>query len=86
VRGCTVHIQDNGPGIPPHIRDKIFSPFCTTKARGIGLGFPLVKRAVSDHGGEISISTGGNGTTVSVTLPVSVTSHYVEQAANIGRR
>jgi PAS domain S-box-containing protein len=86
ARGCAVHVQDNGSGIPPHIRDKIFSPFCTTKARGIGLGFPLVKRTVTDHGGEISVSTGANGTTITVTLPTSVASHYVEQAANIGRR
>src|SRR2546421_2375804 len=44
-----VTVQDNGHGIAPEMREKVFSPFCTTKARGMGLGLPIVKRTVFDH-------------------------------------
>ena len=64
-----VRIEDNGIGIPDDIRDKVFSPFCSTKARGIGLGLPIVQRTVADHNGSISIDTGNRGTIVTVTLP-----------------
>jgi signal transduction histidine kinase len=37
---CTIAVSDAGPGIPPEVRDKIFAPFFTTKARGTGLGLP----------------------------------------------
>ncbi|MBM4147906.1 MAG: PAS domain-containing protein [Lentisphaerae bacterium] len=88
-RCCKVHVQDNGTGIPAHIRDNVYSPFCTTKARGIGLGLPLAKRSIADHGGEISISTGPKGTTVSTSLPAATAASVQtngEQAAHIGRR
>lgn len=68
----TVHIQDNGPGIPSTIADNVFSPFCTMKARGIGLGLPIAKRTITDHNGHIDIETGATGTTVVVVLPVAV--------------
>jgi nitrogen-specific signal transduction histidine kinase/DNA-binding NarL/FixJ family response regulator len=68
----TVRIQDNGPGIPPSIVDKIFSPFCTMKARGIGLGLPIAKRTITDHNGHIDIETGTTGTTVVVVIPALV--------------
>ncbi len=65
-------IRDNGHGIPPAVGDKAFSPFYTTKARGIGLGLPLARRIVTDHGGEITIQTGSGGTTVTVKVPAHV--------------
>ncbi len=71
-RQVLVRVQDNGPGIPPEIVDKVFSPFCTIKARGIGLGLPIAKRTVTDHNGRLDIETGRAGTTVSVRLPVSL--------------
>lgn len=64
-----VEVRDNGPGIPVAIRDKVFSPFCTTKARGVGLGLPIVRRTMIDHGGLIAIDTGATGTIVRLTLP-----------------
>lgn len=67
--GVTVTIQDNGAGIPSGLRDKVFSPFCTTKARGMGLGLPIAKRTVVDHNGRIAIESGAKGTCVSVVLP-----------------
>ena len=63
-------VTDNGPGIAQATRDQIFSPFGTTKPRGLGLGLPLARRAVVDHGGRIDVDSTPNGTTVTVILPV----------------
>jgi PAS domain S-box-containing protein len=70
---CHIAFTDQGPGIPPDIRDKIFTPFFTTKSRGSGLGLPTAKRLIEAHDGEISIdcpTTGG--TTVLVRLPLQL--------------
>jgi len=65
-----IEVCDNGPGMAPEEVDKVFVPFYTTKAQGVGLGMPIVKRLVELHQGEISIrSRPGEGTTVSVVLP-----------------
>lgn len=67
---CLVAVRDDGPGIPPEVREKIFTPFFTTKARGSGLGLPTAKRLVEAQNGAISIDCPpGGGTTVTVTLP-----------------
>jgi PAS domain S-box-containing protein len=71
--GVVVTIQDNGRGISPELRDKIFSPFCTTKARGMGLGLPIVKRTVFDHNGRVDIDSNPHGTSVSIMLPTTTT-------------
>ena len=69
---CLVAFTDHGPGIPPDVRDKIFTPFFTTKARGSGLGLPTAKRLVEAHNGQISIECpAAGGTTVTVRLPAS---------------
>jgi two-component system sensor kinase FixL len=68
---CQIAFADAGPGIPPDLRDKIFTPFFTTKTRGSGLGLPTVKRLVEAHNGQIAIEcppTGG--TTVVIRLPM----------------
>lgn len=67
--GLAVAVADNGAGIAPEIRDNLFSPFCTTKTGGMGLGLPIVQRTVSDHNGSVHIDTGERGTTVTVFLP-----------------
>ena len=69
--GVVVTIQDNGKGIDPELKEKVFSPFCTTKPRGMGLGLPIVKRTVFDHNGRVDIESNPQGTAVSVMLPVS---------------
>ena len=66
-----VTVQDNGRGIAPEMRDKVFSPFCSTKARGMGLGLPIVKRTVFDHNGRVDIDTSDSGTAVSIALPAT---------------
>jgi PAS domain S-box-containing protein len=69
---CRISVTDSGAGIPADIRDKIFEPFVTTKHRGTGLGLPITKRTIEQHGGSIAVhSTSGRGTTVVITLPVS---------------
>jgi len=66
-----VTVQDNGGGIAADIKDKIFSPFCTTKPRGMGLGLPIVKRTVFDHHGRVEVDSTSKGTQVSVLLPAA---------------
>ncbi len=68
----SVHIamRDNAGGIPAEIRDNVFSPFCTTKARAMGLGLPMVQRTVADHHGHVSIESDKQGTSINITLPV----------------
>jgi signal transduction histidine kinase len=65
-----VRIQDNGKGIPPDTIEKVFSPFYSTKARGIGLGLPLAKRTFTDHSGQITMDSSTAGTIVTVVLPL----------------
>ena len=71
TRGVVVTVHDNGHGISADLRDKIFSPFCTTKARGMGLGLPIVKRTVFDHHGRVDIDSNPRGTSVNVMLPAA---------------
>ena len=64
-----IMVTDNGSGIDETVRDKVYSPFITIKARGFGLGLPIAKRAVIDHNGQMDIDTSSGGTTVSIILP-----------------
>ena len=69
--GVVVTVRDNGTGISPEIKEKIFSPFCTTKPRGMGLGLPIVKRTVFDHHGRVEVDSTPKGTQISVLLPAT---------------
>ncbi len=67
-----VRVKDNGNGIPPHITDKIFQPFFTTKptGQGTGLGLSLSYDIVKAHGGELKVVTKeGEGSEFSIVLP-----------------
>ena len=65
-----IEILDNGSGIPSDIKDKIFTPFFTTKAMGTGLGLSITQKIVADHGGSIEVdSVKGNGTIFKIYLP-----------------
>ncbi|MGB9079818.1 MAG: cache domain-containing protein [Desulfuromonadaceae bacterium] len=68
---CSVTIGDSGPGIPPDVQEKLFTPFFTTKPRGTGLGLAVSYGIVKDHGGDIRVeSTPGEGTAFVVLLPL----------------
>lgn len=65
-----VRIQDNGRGIPRADRRHVFRVFFTTRRDGSGLGLPIVRQIIHQHGGTISLrSREGAGTTVTVSLP-----------------
>jgi signal transduction histidine kinase len=63
-------VEDDGSGIPPEVLARIYEPSFTTKTSGTGLGMPIVKRIVDDHGATIEIaSTVGRGTRVTMRIP-----------------
>jgi len=67
-------LEDSGPGVSEVIRRRLFEPLMTTKARGIGLGLPLVKRILERHGGTISYSPrteSGAGARFLLRLPIA---------------
>jgi signal transduction histidine kinase len=67
-----IEIEDNGPGIPKEIRDKILQPFFTTKkgTQGTGLGLSITHDIIKAHGGSIKIESSENGAALLITLPV----------------
>jgi signal transduction histidine kinase len=64
-------VIDQGPGIAPKIRDRLFDPFVTTRTGGSGLGLSIVQRAVQAHGGLITVSPPGDETRFTIVLPKS---------------
>jgi signal transduction histidine kinase len=72
TNAITIEIEDNGPGIPDEIRDKIMQPFFTTKkgTQGTGLGLSITNDIVKAHGGVLNVSTqAGKRTTFNIELP-----------------
>ena len=71
VENGWVHIvvRDHGPGVAPAIRDRLFTPFATTKPDGIGLGLVLARDLVEAHGGTLDWRPAEPGTAFVVTLP-----------------
>lgn len=66
-----VHVIDTGPGLTEETREKMFTPYYTTKAAGTGLGLPTTRRIVQEHGGDIEVhSTAGTGTDFVLVFPI----------------
>jgi two-component system nitrogen regulation sensor histidine kinase GlnL len=65
-----IQIEDNGCGIPEHLRPHLFDPFVTTKASGSGLGLALVAKIIADHGGIIECDSEPKRTIFRVLLPM----------------
>ena len=66
-----VEVEDNGPGMPPHVCKRIFEPFYSTKgSRGTGLGLAVVEKTIEEHGGKLTLeSEVGKGTKFTIELP-----------------
>jgi two-component system sensor histidine kinase HydH len=76
-------VTDNGVGMTPEDRGRMFLPFFTTKPTGTGLGLAIVKKIVDLHGGEIRVTSApGRGTRLEIVLPAGV----VDEAASAHRR
>jgi two-component system nitrogen regulation sensor histidine kinase GlnL len=67
-----VQVVDEGDGIPDALRAKLFTPFFTTKDKGLGLGLAICHRIVEEHRGVLQVeSQPGRGTMVSCFLPLA---------------
>ena len=58
---CRVVVEDNGPGVPEHMSERVFQPFFTTRAQGTGLGLAIVQKIVVLHNGRVSVRTRDEG-------------------------
>jgi nitrogen-specific signal transduction histidine kinase len=54
-------VGDNGPGVPEALRQEVFLPFFTTKAKGTGVGLSLARQVVLAHGGSIALAESESG-------------------------
>jgi signal transduction histidine kinase len=67
-----ITVEDNGPGINPADRERVFRPFFTSKRSGTGLGLALVQKIVVFHNGRIAVGTSPlGGASLQVSLPLS---------------
>lgn len=65
-------VSDTGTGMPPGVVEKIFDPFFSTKVQRFGLGLPLIKQIITEHLGEIEVTSGeGKGTTFRLVFPAT---------------
>ncbi|MBM4320919.1 MAG: HAMP domain-containing protein [Deltaproteobacteria bacterium] len=65
-------VQDQGPGIPPELRERVLRPFFTTREKGTGLGLALCAKIAADHGGKLELDDApGGGALVRIHLPLS---------------
>ncbi|HYE78395.1 MAG TPA: ATP-binding protein, partial [bacterium] len=68
--GATIAVVDNGPGLAEEIRDRLFTPYLTTKEGGTGLGLVVVQQVITEHGGTVAVEpTPGGGTTFILRFP-----------------
>ena len=70
---CVLSVEDDGPGVPVALQEKILQPFFTTKSQGTGLGLAIVARRVTEFGGKMGCESpvrDGRGTRFQVTLPL----------------
>ena len=68
-----ISIADTGPGLPPMLREKLFQPFVTTKATGMGVGLSICRFIIEAHGEKLQVADNtGGGTVFSFTLPLAL--------------
>jgi nitrogen fixation/metabolism regulation signal transduction histidine kinase len=68
-----VTVEDDGPGVPADLAERIFDPYVTTKPHGTGLGLAIAKKTVLEHGGTIALvgASALGGATFDITLPLA---------------
>jgi len=70
-------VADNGLGIPEDIRDSLFDPYVSSKAKGSGLGLAIVKRIIEEHSGTVWVEDNNKaGTAMHVRLPTNAMQTY----------
>lgn len=70
--GVSFYIRDSGPGIPDDDRERIFSPFFTTKSNGMGLGLSICRTIIEEHEGTLRLTKSGPaGSTFEIMLPIA---------------
>lgn len=75
-------VSDTGPGIAPEVAERLFQPFVTTKASGLGLGLSICREIVETHGGQIAVAANAaGGATFTVALPLSLDGEGHDPAA-----
>jgi len=65
-----LEVEDDGPGVPEEIRERLFDPYFSTKRKGTGLGLAIVRRIAQDHGGEAHYQPLPHGSRFSLILPL----------------
>jgi PAS domain S-box-containing protein len=69
-----LEVNDDGPGVTPEVKERMFGPFFTTKPQGTGLGLAIVRKIIDAHDGRIDVeSRPGSGARFRVTLPITGT-------------
>jgi len=68
--GLIIMVQDSGPGLAPQVASRLFQPFVTTKADGMGIGLKICQSIIEGHGGTITARQSGPGATFVIQLPL----------------
>ena len=66
-----MHVRDEGPGVPEHLRERVFEALFTTKPKGTGLGLALCRRILEAHGGTLDLERKTPGASFMLTIPDS---------------
>ncbi len=66
-----IAVRDDGPGVDPALRVRLFEPFATGRAGGTGLGLAVSRRIIERHGGTLALVSAGGGAAFEITLPVA---------------
>ncbi len=79
-----IEVHDEGPGVPPESRERIFEVFWSQKPAGTGLGLPIAQRAIESHGGRIElVSVEGKGSVFTIVLPSALLEANTEKGTEL---
>jgi signal transduction histidine kinase len=82
-----ISIEDSGVGIPEENLPRLFTPFFSTKAKGVGLGLSVCKQLVEGHGGNVTVNSKvGEGTTFKVRLPICLEKNAIDAWCQLASR